>query len=142
MKRGPKPTLTASQRLNVGAKCDAAWAKLTDTRTMNPPHMSKIREVQAANRRVRWKYEVQRGSEKIDKLLGPRAVRDDGSIARGVSLKIVRPYGRVNEALMQGVAMSWRRYRKRITLDYARDCWDMFRREKKHIESIQLLEIK
>jgi hypothetical protein len=128
MKRGPKPILTQTQRFDLGAECEAAWREFaTDAALKSRDHLLHVQQIQEVQQRlvsakVRWKFEAQRGSEKIDDLL--KEARGN----RVNTLPIRRPYQHSEVVLRRAVKWCWKIFRKKITPGYARDCWDYFRK--------------
>ena len=126
MKRGRKPVLTYMQRIGVGGFCEDEWRKLCEKQAFNRhdalPHMEQVRQAQQKLTRARFKYERQIHSEKIDVAI---ARARSNRMARVIAVR--RPYAEADPILGRALFWCWQRYKKRITRQYARDCWDSFR---------------
>ncbi|MCP2219934.1 hypothetical protein [Bradyrhizobium elkanii] len=126
MKRGRKAILTDIQRWGVGGFCEDEWRKLCEKQTFDRhdalPHMKQVREAQQKITRARFKYERQIHSEKIDVAI---ARARSNHLARIITVR--RPYAEAAPILGRAIFWCWQKYKKRISRQYARDCWDSFR---------------
>jgi hypothetical protein len=126
VKRGRKPILTETQRWDVGSFCQEKWRQLCERQAFErhdaSPHMAEVREAQRRNRRARWKYERQINAQRIDIAL---ARARSNRLARVITLR--RPYAEADPILGKAIFWCWQKYKKRISREYARDCWDSFR---------------
>jgi hypothetical protein len=126
VKRGRKALLTTGQKIDVGGFCQDQWRRIMNAKAMARfeagPHMAEIGESQEKVRRSKWKFVQVKESEKIDASLKRARKR------RLEPLELKRPHGRADKVLGQATLYCWRKYRRRITREYARDCWDLFRK--------------
>jgi hypothetical protein len=133
MKRGRKAVLTTKQRWAVGAFCEDQWHQLCERQTFERhdalPHMAEVRELQMRNRRwlrkpslTRFDYERDLNANDIDAAI---ARARTNRLARVI--RVSRPYAEAGPILGKATFWCWQKFKKRITREYARDCWDSFR---------------
>jgi hypothetical protein len=126
VKRGRKPILTTMQRWGVGGFCEEQWRQLCEKQAFERhdalPHMAEMREAQRRNRRARFAYERRINAEKIDIAI---ARARTNRLARVITLR--RPYAEADPILGKAIFWCWQKYKKSISREYARDCWDAFR---------------
>src|SRR6185437_15221125 len=125
MKRGRKAALTFHQQLAVGGFCEDEWRKISllqaELRHEAKPHMNAVMDLQRKNRQrraaPRFKFERQFLDEALARARAGRAV----------TLALKRPYGGASAVLGMACRWCWQKYRRKITPQYARNCWDEFR---------------
>lgn len=131
MKRGPKPLLTDEQREKVGKFCERRWQEIVIRAGEKSIQLSEEDEAAYAsavahNRLVllkwsRFEFARSAASERVDGVL-KRA-----GVSRHRSPTTKQPYAKKQVVLGEAAAWCWRNFRRRITSDYADECWDDFR---------------